>query len=57
MKKTDGTWVKNPPSWPCISTNDCVNNLQDLISMDMKKCDLGQIMDVHQFSNRFLKYS
>ena len=56
MKKSDGTWLKDPPPWPCISTKEGVNNLQDLLIMNIEKCDIGQVMDIDQFSNQSLTH-
>ena len=34
MKKSDGSWMKPPPDYPCISTAEATHNLDEFISME-----------------------
>ena len=34
MRKPDGSWMKPPPPYDCISTQEAVHNLDEFISMD-----------------------
>uniref|UniRef100_A0A6A7G1E3 Protein N-terminal glutamine amidohydrolase n=2 Tax=Hirondellea gigas TaxID=1518452 RepID=A0A6A7G1E3_9CRUS len=41
MRRTDGTWLQDPPPDPPIRTHDCVHNLDEFVSMDMSKAGIG----------------
>ena len=41
MKKSDGTWMKPPPDYPCISTAEATHNLDEFISMDTSSSGSG----------------
>ncbi|XP_076434984.1 protein N-terminal glutamine amidohydrolase-like [Babylonia areolata] len=43
MVKEDGTWLAEPPVYPCIQTEDCQNNLQDFISMEQSE-GVGRVL-------------
>ncbi|XP_054713096.1 protein N-terminal glutamine amidohydrolase-like [Uloborus diversus] len=53
MKKADGTWIKQPPPYPCLTTNESTNNLEDFISMDSSR-GVGEVMNLRKFLERFL---
>jgi len=55
MKRPDGSWIKPPPEYPCIKTNDCGNNLEGFISMDVNKFDTGIVVNLKELNSRFGK--
>ncbi|RWS24866.1 protein N-terminal glutamine amidohydrolase-like protein [Leptotrombidium deliense] len=55
MRTADGTWIKDPPPYPCILNKDGTNNLDDLISMDKKRCQIGEVINFETFQRLFLK--
>ena len=46
MKKSDGTWMKPPPNYPCISTTEATHNLDEFISMEQNSPGLGYWKDL-----------
>ncbi|RWS01621.1 protein N-terminal glutamine amidohydrolase-like protein [Dinothrombium tinctorium] len=54
MRREDGTWIKQPPSYPCILAEDGKSNLNDLISMSMERCDIGMVFDFTTFQSFFM---
>ncbi|GFY42532.1 protein N-terminal glutamine amidohydrolase [Trichonephila inaurata madagascariensis] len=53
MKSSDGSWIKEPPPYPCLSTSDSTNNIDDFISMD-PTFGIGEVMNLNQFLEKFL---
>jgi len=55
MKKSDGTWMKPPPDYPCISTAEATHNLDEFISMDSSSSGSGNgdVMSLNDFVKRF----
>ncbi|UYV62268.1 WDYHV1 [Cordylochernes scorpioides] len=52
MKSPDGTWLKPPPPYPCLSTPESTNNLEDFISMDPGRGP-GQVLSQDGLMRRF----
>ncbi|XP_015910513.1 protein N-terminal glutamine amidohydrolase [Parasteatoda tepidariorum] len=52
MKRPDGSWIKEPPAYPCIATPESTNNIDDFISMD-SSVGVGEVMNLPQFLTRF----
>jgi len=45
MKHPDGTWIKLPPSYPCIRTSESENNLKNFIRMELEAHEsFGQVI-------------
>jgi hypothetical protein len=55
MLRPDGSWIKPPPEYPCIQTNDCDNNLEDFISMNNNQSEMGFVMNLKELNVRFSK--
>lgn len=53
MLNDEGKWLKQPPSYPCIRTQDSTNNIKDFISMD-PKVGVGEVLDYWQLCEKFL---
>lgn len=53
MKNQTGEWIKPPPQYPCIQTNESSNNLDDFICMDNKLFHVGEILTLKQLNTRF----
>ncbi|XP_055931162.1 protein N-terminal glutamine amidohydrolase-like isoform X1 [Argiope bruennichi] len=53
MRKPDGTWIKDPPPYPCLSTPESTNNIDEFISMD-PSVGVGEVMKLNQFLEKFL---
>jgi hypothetical protein len=52
MRKEDGSWLKPPPSYPCISSPNSVHNLDKYISMDVDN-DNGEVYSLTEFVKKF----
>jgi len=52
MLKSDGQWIQEPPSYPCIQTAESTNNIQDFISMD-PSIGVGEILSLPELVKRF----
>lgn len=48
----DGRYLMEPPSYPCIQTSDCSNNLQQFISMD-QAIGVGEVLTLPEFQRKF----
>ena len=63
MRKSDGSWMKPPPDYPCISTAEATHNLDEFISMESstsasrykKFCDIKNVFRRRLFSRIILK--
>lgn len=53
MKKSDGSWMKPPPDYPCISTAEATHNLDEFISMESSSSGNGEVMSLIDFVKRF----
>ncbi|XP_040571105.1 protein N-terminal glutamine amidohydrolase [Lepeophtheirus salmonis] len=65
MKKSDGTWVKDPPPYPCIlpsrdrndddkTPSSVTHNLDKYISMEQSNDDrFGQVLGLQDFIKKF----
>ncbi|CAG2120209.1 unnamed protein product, partial [Medioppia subpectinata] len=53
MRRPEGSWIKDPPLYPCIKTNECDHNLDGFISMDCHRFAIGSVLDINQFNHRF----
>ncbi|CAL1276927.1 unnamed protein product [Larinioides sclopetarius] len=53
MRNPDGTWIKDPPPYPCLSTPESTNNIDEFISMD-PSVGVGEILNLNQFLEKFL---
>lgn len=51
MKRPDGTWIKEPPPYPCFRTASSVNNLDEFLSM--QPGGIGEVLNFRQFNARF----
>ncbi|KAG8183591.1 hypothetical protein JTE90_025146 [Oedothorax gibbosus] len=47
MKNEDGSWIKAPPPYPCITTTESTNNIKDFISME-KNIQIGKWQNFHK---------
>ena len=54
MRKADGTWMKPPPNYDCISTSDAVHNLDEFISMDAS-VGIGEVITLTEFVKKFYR--
>ncbi|XP_025090758.1 protein N-terminal glutamine amidohydrolase-like isoform X1 [Pomacea canaliculata] len=52
MTKEDGTWMVEPPTYPCIQTLACQNNLADFISMQ-EGTGVGKVVDTKSLVKMF----
>ena len=59
MKKPDGSWMKSPPPYECIQTQECEHNLDSFICMDNSlnaaNTSFGDVMSLKEFVQRFHK--
>jgi len=55
MKKSDGSWMKPPPDYPCISTAEATHNLDEFISMESSSSasSNGDVLSLNDFVKRF----
>ncbi|CAG2103908.1 unnamed protein product [Medioppia subpectinata] len=53
MRRPDDSWIKDPPLYPCIKTNECDHNLDGFISMDCHRFAIGSVLDINQFNHQF----
>ncbi|GFT82769.1 protein N-terminal glutamine amidohydrolase [Nephila pilipes] len=53
MKNPDGSWIKEPPPYPCLSTPNSTNNIDDFISME-PTIAIGEVLNLKQFLEKFL---
>jgi len=51
MRKSDGSWLKPPPPYPCIQTPATQHNLDDFINMETS--DLGEVLSLTEFVKKF----
>lgn len=54
MKADNDTWLRPPPSYPCIKTADATNNINEFISMDPTNLH-GEVLDMKNLCNMFLE--
>jgi len=52
MLKEDGSWLKPPPSYPCITAPHTTHNLEEFISMD-SSAGLGEVLSLTEFVKKF----
>ncbi|KAL8624670.1 hypothetical protein ACOMHN_038216 [Nucella lapillus] len=52
MVKEDGTWMADPPAYPCISTPECQDNLQEFLSME-QNTGIGTVLTTPQLLDIF----
>lgn len=52
MRKDDGSWLKPPPAYPCISNPSSAHNLDEFISMD-GSAGFGEVMSLTDFVKKF----
>jgi len=59
MRKSDGSWLKPPPPYPCIQSDGdstgCDHNLEDFISMEPGEGQFGEVLSLTDFVRRFHK--
>jgi len=55
MRKEDGSWLKPPPSYPCIANSSTAHNLEEFISMDTSKGD-GEVLSLTEFVKKFHRH-
>jgi len=51
MRKEDGSWLKPPPSYPCITSTVSTHNLDDFINME--NTSIGEVLNLTQFVKKF----
>ena len=51
----DGTWLKPPPSYPCIANSSTAHNLEEFISMEASKGD-GEVLSLTEFVKKFHRH-
>lgn len=54
MRKADGTWMKPPPNYECISTPEASHNLDEFISMD-PSTGIGEVITLTEFVKKFYR--
>lgn len=52
MRKEDGSWLKPPPTYPCIATPTCQHNLDEFISMEPSS-GVGEVFNLTDFVRKF----
>lgn len=52
MKKTDGSWMMPPPTYPCIKSCLSANNLVLYISMEQDNDLYGVVINAGEFCNK-----
>ena len=52
MRKDDGSWLKPPPNYPCISNSASAHNLDEFISMD-GSTGFGEVLSLTDFVKKF----
>ncbi|CAN8002062.1 unnamed protein product [Ixodes hexagonus] len=52
MRASDGSWLKPPPHYPCISTASSTDNLDEFVSVD-EAVGVGKVYTLEQFVRRF----
>jgi len=52
MRKDDGSWLKPPPAYPCISNPSSAHNLDEFISMD-GSAGFGEVLSLTDFVKKF----
>uniref|UniRef100_A0A2R5LAZ0 Protein N-terminal glutamine amidohydrolase n=1 Tax=Ornithodoros turicata TaxID=34597 RepID=A0A2R5LAZ0_9ACAR len=52
MRRPDGTWIREPPAYPCIRTSVSTNNIEDFICMD-KGIGYGEVLSLQEFEEWF----
>ena len=52
MRKEDGSWLKPPPPYPCISNSISAHNLDEFISMDAST-GFGEVLSLTDFVKKF----
>jgi len=52
MRKDDGSWLKPPPTYPCISNSTSAHNLDEFISMD-GSTGYGEVLSLTDFVKKF----
>jgi len=59
MRKPDGSWMKPPPPYDCISTQEAVHNLDEFISMDNQdqssSSEIGEVITLTEFVKKFYR--
>ena len=55
MLKEDGSWLKPPPSYPCITAPHTTHNLEEFISMDTvdSESERGPVLSLTEFVKKF----
>ncbi|XP_065574626.1 protein N-terminal glutamine amidohydrolase-like [Artemia franciscana] len=53
MRKTDGSWLKPPPEYPCLQMPGSSHNLDDFVSMEPSKSGLGEVYTLMDFVRKF----
>lgn len=53
MRKEDGSWLKPPPLYPCISSANSQHNLDEFIGME--DGGLGEVLSLTEFVKKFHK--
>merc|ERR1719195_1562579 len=57
MRKSDGSWLKPPPPYPCIQgekdKEENEHNLEDFISMEPGEGRFGEVLSLTDFVRRF----
>jgi len=57
MRKSDGSWLKPPPPYPCIQgekdKEESAHNLEDFISMEPGEGRFGEVLSLTDFVRRF----
>lgn len=54
MKDNDGNYLKPPPAYECIRTENETNNLNKFISMETQHFQVGEIMSWNQMKQLFV---
>ena len=52
MKDDNGQWLKPPPDYPCIQTQNCTNNIDNFISMN-PNTGVGEIIPLKRLNDMF----
>lgn len=53
MKKPDGSWLKPPPSYSCITTPASPNNLDRFLIMDNEAFRVGKVLNSKELVEYF----
>ena len=55
MRNSDGSFMEPPPNYPCIQVPNKVNNLNSFISMNKDQFNVGDVLELKQFADKFSK--